>query len=201
MVDKNTTPASAEPPAEATPTAAAPVPAAPASSTAGAPARKSSWAKYLTPALALLAALIVGGVAGVLIGQSTANASTGSSVRGGFGGEGAGGGTGTGRFGGAAGGARGGFTAGTITSVDGSTLTVKLADGSSVKVTTDGNTTVTQSSTISVDKLVTGETVTVIGPKSASGDITATRIAEGALGVGGVGGFRPGGAPTGAPNN
>ncbi len=35
-----------------------------------------------------------------------------------------------------------GFTAGTITAIDGDTITLKLANGSTVKVTTSGTTTV-----------------------------------------------------------
>ena len=201
MADKNETPASSDP-VEQQPVAQ---PAVPAASAPGAPtprAPKASWTKYLTPALALVAALIVGGVAGVLIGQSTANASSASSVRGGFG-NGAGGVGGYGGFGNRAGGAGsigGGFTAGTITAIDGGTLTVKLADGSTVKVDTSSSTTVTQTSTTSVDKLAAGETITVVGQKDASGNITATRIAQGQAGLGGFGG-RPGSSATVAPSN
>ncbi len=190
MADKkDTSPASAEPPVEQAPTN----PAATA-----APAKKS-WTRFLTPALALVAALIVGGVAGVLIGQNTAAASNASSARGGFGtGQGGfGGGAGTGNGTGAAGGARGGFTAGTITSIDGSTITLKLTDGSTVKVSTSGSTTVTKSSTAKVSDLATGETITVTGQTDSSGGVTATRIAEGNVAFGGFGGGpRPSGAPT-----
>lgn len=174
-------------------------------------APKKSWTRYLTPALALAAALIVGGVAGVLIGQNTVSSTNASSVRGGFGGTGTGfGGTGTGAggAGGAAGGpgtgagARGGFTAGTITGVDGSTITVKLADGSTVKVSTSASTKVTKTSTTSVNDLATGDTVTVVGAKDASGAVTATRISEGQLGLGGgFGGRAPGTGSTAAPSN
>jgi hypothetical protein len=192
MVDnKDTTPASAEPPAEQAPTARG----------AAAPAKKS-WTRFLTPALALVAALIVGGVAGVLIGQSTASASNASSVRPG----GATGQTGEGGFGGfgnrqggtgAAGGAGGGFTAGTIESIDGNTITIKETNGTEVKVTTSDSTTVTKSSSAKVSDLSTGETITVTGQADSSGDVTATRIAEGDVALGGFGGgARPSGAPT-----
>jgi hypothetical protein len=202
MADKkDTSPASAEPPAEQAVT----TPVAPAAG-AATPAKKN-WTRFLTPALALVAALIVGGVAGVLIGQSTASASNASSVRpgagtgqggeGGFGGFGNRQGTGTGTGTGTAGGARGGFTAGTITSIDGGTITLKLTDGSTVKVSTSDSTTVTKSSTAKVSDLATGETITVTGQADSSGDVTATRIAEGDVALGGFGGgARPSGAPT-----
>jgi preprotein translocase subunit YajC len=174
-----------------------PQPAAPA---AGPPKKK--WTRYLTPALALVAALVVGGVAGVFIGQSTAQASpqrTGFGQNGGFPrGEGFGGGQRLGGQGGAPGGS-GGFTAGTIESVDGGTLTLKLADGSTVKVTTSDSTRVSETTESSVSKLKKGDTVTVIGQKDSSGDVTADSISEG---QGGFGGFRAGrGGPTSAPTD
>ena len=205
MADKNdTSPASAEPPAApsaeqtAEQTAVSPAVAAPA------PKR---WTRFVTPALALVAALIVGGVAGVLIGQNTASASNASSLRGGFGesqnGQGVPGfggrqgGTGSDSTTGGAGGARGGFTAGTITSIDGGTITLKLADGSTVKVSTSGSTTVTKTSKAKVSDLSTGDTITVVGQADSSGNVTATRISEGDAAFGGfVGGARPSGAPT-----
>ncbi|MES1169540.1 MAG: hypothetical protein ABUL47_02510, partial [Leifsonia sp.] len=86
MADKkDASPAAAQPPAEqpasaaVDPTVAAPVTTAPV---ATAPTKR--WTRFLTPALALVAALIVGGVAGVLIGQNTASANNASSLRGGF---------------------------------------------------------------------------------------------------------------------
>ena len=199
MADKNdTSPVSAEPPvaqAVATPPAA---PAAQAVTT-----QTKSWTRFLTPALALVAALIVGGVAGVLIGQSTASASNASSLRGGFpnGGEGfpgfGGGQGGAGAGNGATGGGRGGFTAGTITSIDGGTITIKETNGTTVKVSTTDGTTVTKSSTAKVSDLSTGETITVVGQADSGGGVAATRISEGNAGFGGFpGGARPSGAPT-----
>jgi len=209
----DTSPASAEPPAEqgtaeqtaASQTTTAPVAAADAP--AGAAAAPRRWTRFVTPALALVAALIVGGVAGVLIGQNTASASNASSLRGGFGGSqngqgypgfgGRQGGTGSDSTTGGAGGARGGFTAGTITSIDGGTITLKLADGSTVKVSTSGSTTVTKTSKAKVSDLSTGDTITVVGQADSSGNVTATRISEGDAAFGGfVGGARPSGAPT-----
>jgi Cu/Ag efflux protein CusF len=169
-------------------------------------APKKGWVRFVTPALALVAALVIGGVAGVFIGQSTASASnqrTGfTQNRGGFGGgegfpgggagapSGApGNGTGTGGANGA-----GAFTAGTIQSVDGDTITVKLQDGSTVKVTTSDSTKVTETTSSSVSKLKSGDEITVIGEKDSSGDVTATTIAEGQSGLGlrGFGGQRGG---------
>jgi len=191
MADNEPTPS--QPPAASTPPTATVV------------APKAKWTRYLTPALALVAALIVGGVAGVLIGQSTASSSNASSVRGGF--NAPGGGVPSGFPGGQGGagagtnGARGGFTSGTISSISGDTISVKLADGSTVKVTTSGTTTVTKSSTAKVSDLAEGETITVIGQADSSGDVTATRISEGATGLGGFGGTRPGEGATAAPGN
>ena len=203
MADNDIT--SSEPPAASTPAVA---PAASAPATAYAP--KAKWTRYLTPALALVAALIVGGVAGVLIGQSTATSANASSTRGGFGAQGGAGGYGgfPGQIGGTGTGAgtgtgtaRGGFTSGTINSISGDTISVKLANGSTVKVTTSGTTTVTKSSTAKVSDLAEGETITVIGQADSSGDVAATRISEGATGLGGFGGARPGGGATAAPGN
>ena len=60
----------------------------------------------------------------------------------------------------------------------------------------------TKSSTAKVSDLATGETITVTGQADSSGDVTATRIAEGTAGFGGFGGgARPSGAPTAAPSN
>jgi len=189
MTDQNDSPASAEPPAGG---------AIPATADATEPAATAMTAtkkrtRLLTPALALVATLIVGGVAGVLIGQSTASPSNASLVQNGFGPRQGGDGPGTGQLNGD----RGGLTAGTITSIDGDTITVKLADGSTVKVSTSGSTTVTKTSKAKVSDLAKGDTITVVGQADSSGNVTATRISEGDAGfVGFSGGPRPSGAPT-----
>jgi len=193
MPDKNdSSPASAAPPAgsqQSTPGAA--IDAGPAA-VAPTPAAKR-WTRFVTPALALVAALIVGGVGGVLIGQNTASPSNASVIRGGFGPGQGDDGPGTGQLSGG----RGGLTAGTISSIDGDTITLKLADGSTVKVSTSGSTSVTKTSTAKVGDLAAGDTITVIGKADSSGNVTATRISEGDGGFGGfVGGARPSGAPT-----
>jgi hypothetical protein len=191
MTDTNdSSPASAEPPAGD----AIPVTGHTAESAATGATATKNWTRFLTPVLALVAALIVGGIGGVLIGQNTASPSNASVVRNGFGPGGGGEGPGTGQLNGN----RGGLTAGTITSIDGDTITVKLADGSTVKVSTSDSTTVTKTSKAKVGDLATGDTITVIGQADSSGNVTATRISEGDAGFGGFvgGGARPSGAPT-----
>ena len=190
MADQNdSSPASAEPPAELPEsTPVAPADTAPAATAA--PTKRR--ARFVTPALALAATLIVGGVAGVLIGQSTASPSNGPVVSNGFG-PGGGDGPGTGPQLSD----RNGLTSGKIVSIDGDTITVKLADGSTVKVSTSGSTTVTKTSKAKVSDLAKGDTITVVGQADSSGNVTATRISEGDAGFGGfVGGPRPSGAPT-----
>jgi hypothetical protein len=172
-----------------------------------APARKvPSW---LTPVLAIVAALVIGLFGGILIGKGTAP----STQRAGFS-QGAGAGQGFGQGGGGTGGFRpnggqaggqtgtqggsgtqggaggtggvaggfGNFTAGTIQSMDGSTITIKEQDGTVVKVTTSGTTTVTTTTKSSVSKLKSGQTVVVRGAKDSSGSVAATSISEGAAG-------------------
>jgi hypothetical protein len=137
--------------------------------------------RWLTPALAVVAALAIGIFGGILIGHSNASATTNTSQAGGF----PGGGTGTGAEGAGTGRAGGGFTSGTITSIDGDTVTLKTTDGSTVKVTTSGTTTVTKSDTATVSDLAKGETVTVVGTTDSSGNVTATTVTEGTTGFGG----------------
>src|SRR5262249_28517222 len=88
----------------------------------------------------------------------------------------------------------GGFAAGTITQVDGSTLTVKTMAGDTVKVTTSGNTNIVLTKDIKLSDLAKGDTVRVIG--QSDGDIvTAQSVVRGDAGVGfgGFGGRRGGG--------
>jgi hypothetical protein len=176
-----------------------------------APAKKRGASRIVTPILALVAALAIGLFGGVIIGHSTASASTtraGFQGRaGGFGQEGGTGGTGgtggnagggaTGN-GGAAQGGFGGFTSGTIVSVSGDTITLKETNGTTVKVTTTGSTTVTKTTKSSVSKLTAGENLTVIGKADGSGNVAATTITEGQSGFRGA---RPGGATGGTGTN
>jgi hypothetical protein len=182
------------------------VPESPAVTPAAAPAaaplaaRKRST-RWLTPTLAIVAALAVGMVGGVFIGRSgAAHAGPGTFARGQFaggdssqiqGGSGQGGGTGRAFAG-------GGFTTGKITAIDGTTITVKAPDGTLKKVSTTAKTRVSKTTTSSVDELKKGETVTVIGATGSDGTVAATTISQGA-GLRGGFGARPGGAPT--PNN
>lgn len=162
MSDKNTTPPAATEPI--TPPLAV----------------KSANRGWITPALAIVAALVIGLFGGILIGHASGSTSQASSTqRGAFGGAGGAGGTG------AAGGFAGGFTAGTIMSIEGDTVILKLTDGSTVKVTTSSTTRVTTSDTAAVTDLKKGETITVVGAKDSSGNVTATSVSEGTTGFGG----------------
>ncbi|MFC6596633.1 hypothetical protein [Kitasatospora paranensis] len=114
--------------------------------------------------------------------------------RGGYGGTGGQrGGTGTGGQGGAGG--FGGLTRGTVTSVQGNTVTLTDANGNTVKVTTGSSTKVTLNKQGAVTDLQPGQTVTVIGQKGTDGSVNATQLTEGAAGgFGGFGGGRAGAA-------
>jgi hypothetical protein len=150
-----------------------------------APARKLRW---ITPTLAIVAALAIGIAGGVLIGRSGASANQGNFARGQFT-SGQGAGIGQQDGGGFAG---GGFTSGTIVSIDGTTITVKASDGTQKTVTTSDTTKVTKTSKSSVSALKAGQTITVIGATGSDGSVTATTISEGAAGL--RGGFARGGA-------
>lgn len=149
--------------------------------TASTPApKKKGAARFVTPILALVAAIGIGLFGGVLIGQNTASSST-ADARGGF----TGGPGGTGTTGGGQGG--GGFTSGSVVSVDGDTVVIESSDGTQVTVSTSTDTTVTTTEDSSVDALAAGDTVTVIGETDDDGNVTATSISEGATGFGGGG--------------
>jgi hypothetical protein len=150
---------------------------------------KKSATRFITPILALVAALAVGGITGVLIGQNTAQSSApagftpGQFPGGGAGGNGGGPGGGNG-------GAPGGFgdvTSGTVTSVDGTTVTITLQDGSTVTISTTADTTVTKTVDATVSDLAAGEEIIVTGTKDASGNVTATSIMQGSGLRGGLG--------------
>ncbi|GAA1951205.1 DUF5666 domain-containing protein [Catenulispora subtropica] len=151
--------------------------------------------------------LAVGGfVGGIAVGKSNADSSgkstnpaaagTTARARGQFGANG-------GQTGGAAGGqngqfGRGGTVVGTVTAVDGSTLTVTDSTGKQVTVDTNGQTTVTIGKTGTVSDLANGSQVTVIGTPDGSGKITARSVLSGITNFGGFGGGR--GSRTPAPN-
>lgn len=144
--------------------------------------------RWLTPLLAIVAALVIGLFGGILIGQNTghggqnAGFSRPGNFGGGQGGFQQGGGTrpapGTQR--GQGGGNFGGFTAGTIQSIDGDSIVIKKPDGTSVTVKTTDSTKVTKTSNSSVKDLKSGETVTVRGTADSDGNIAADSVSEGA---------------------
>jgi hypothetical protein len=138
------------------------------------PASPKSKRGWITPVLGVVAALAIGLLGGVVIGQRTASATNtavgeqGSDVRGGTG------------FANRpnVGGGQGGFSAGTIDSIDGNSLVITLADGTKLTVAATDSTTVTTSVPGTVDDLKVGERITVVG--QTSGDtLTATSINEG----------------------
>ncbi|MGW4803645.1 hypothetical protein [Kitasatospora sp. NPDC004272] len=119
---------------------------------------------------------------------------------GGFGGQAGGQAGGTGQF---PGGAAGGFTRGTVQSVDGTTVYLTEANGTTVKITTGDSTKVTTTKEGKVGDLQPGQTVTVMGSKAEDGSYNATQLTEGNAaggfgGRGGAGGGTGGGAGTGS---
>ena len=159
-------------------TATAPAPGSVAAPTA----KKKGAARFVTPALVLVAVLGLGIFGGVLIGQNTGASATeagGMPTRGDV----AGGDLPTG-----AGGAMGGFTSGTVVSIDGDTITLETSDGEEITVTTSDDTTVTTTEESDVASLATGDSLTVTGEADDAGDVTATSISEGAASFGGFGG-------------
>jgi hypothetical protein len=87
-----------------------------------------------------------------------------------------------------------GFTAGTVKSVDGTTVTVETADGSTVVVSTTADTTISVTETIALADLEVGDTVSATGTIDGS-TVTADTVQKGDLGFG-RGGFR---GPDGGP--
>jgi hypothetical protein len=73
----------------------------------------------------------------------------------------------------------GDFTAGTVTKVDGDTVTVKTASGDEVTVKTDSDTDVTITKDGSVSDLSAGDPVVVTGNRQSDGSISADSISEG----------------------
>lgn len=137
--------------------------------------------------------LAVGGfVGGIAVGKSnadsgkttnTANPAGAGRTRGGFtGGQNGGTGGQNGQFG------RGGTVVGTVTAVNGSTLTVTDNTGKQVTVDTTGQTTITIGKTGALSDLTTGSPVTVIGTPDGSGTITARSVLSGITNFGFPGG-------------
>jgi hypothetical protein len=145
---------------QANPAAASPAPARPV----------VSRTRWLTPTLSVIAALAIGLLGGILIGQSTASPARAFGAR-----------AAQGTFSGGA--APANFTSGTVVSVKDGTLVVKTRDGSEKTVATTGSTRVTTTSDASLGDLAAGDTVTVIGRTGDDGTIDASAIAEGQSGI------------------
>lgn len=96
-------------------------------------------------------------------------------------------GAGQNRFGGARG-INGGFIMGEVLSKDATGITVKLQDGGSRVVITSTSTAVMKSTTGTMNDVVVGNSVTVMGSQNADGSVTAQSIQ-----------IRPAGAPLGGP--
>jgi hypothetical protein len=137
---------------------------------------------------------------GVLIGKHAGASSTAPSSQNGLPG-GAGNVPGGGPGGGGALNPGSGFAAGTVTRVEGDTVYVQMADGTTIKVVTDGSTQIRVTQTGSVSDLATGSTVVVQGTASDNGGtITANTITEGTLGRF-PGGLNGPGAPSPSPSS
>jgi hypothetical protein len=163
-----------------------PIPATPTMAPAPHQRPRVHW---ITPTLAIVAALAIGLFGGIVIGHNTSAAAQGRS--GNFSARGGGQIGGIGGFGGGAGGfASGNLASGTIVSVSDGTIVLKTRAGNQT-VTTTEKTNVTKTSTSSVSALKAGQTSTVVGTKDASGNLTASSVSEG------VGGLRGGFGRTG----
>jgi hypothetical protein len=127
-------------------------------------------------------------------GGTGATGGTGTSgATGGTGGTGSAGGQQPGAF---PGGGFGGMTIGTLTAVDGNTLTITGQDGTTTTVTVPDSADVTASKKVPLSGLTVGETVIVSGEAGDDGTVTASSVSQGGSGFPG-GGF-PGGGQ-GAP--
>lgn len=93
---------------------------------------------------------------------------------------------------------------GTVTKIDGSTLSVTAQDGSLITATLGSGTTVVKSSAIAIADVKAGDSVTVIGQAASDGSIAAQQVTVGAGGqspalarVGGGAGRTGGGTAAG----
>ena len=73
-------------------------------------------------------------------------------------------------------GRNGNGAAGTILSVDATSMTVKLTDGSSKIVLLTGTTSINKAATAAASDLTVGETVSAFGTTNTDGSITATNV-------------------------
>lgn len=151
----------------------------------------------------LIGLLVVLGVflGGMLIGKHAGASSTAASSQNGLPGGGTGNFPGGGPGGGGGFNPGSGFATGTVTRVVGDTVYVQMADGTTVKVVTNGSTQIRVTRTGSVSDLATGSTVVVQGTASDDGGtITANTVTEGSLG-GFPGGLNGPGAPSPSPSS
>lgn len=160
-------------------------PQQPAYSAAPAPdakTQKSKVGRWFTGGLTAVVLIGLGFLGGTLVAQnSSTQASQVPSGQGGSmpsGGQGEGGAPRgeSGEGGGQA--AMSGFTSGTITSIDGDTITIETDDGETKTITVGSDTSVTESTSSSVDALSTGDTISVRG-ESDDDSITAQSITTG----------------------
>ncbi len=75
-------------------------------------------------------------------------------------------------------GGRGHGARGTITAIDGTTLTVESEDGATVTVTTSDDTRVTEATEGTLADIATGDTVRVMGPEGDDGRVAARAVIE-----------------------
>ena len=76
------------------------------------------------------------------------------------------------------------MTAGQVTAVNGNTVTITGRNGTTYTVTITASTTITKDRTGKVSDLKVGDAITAFG-QSDNGTLTATRITQGTLGLGG----------------
>ena len=150
----------------------------------GRPSEGRSRSTLILAAIVLVAA---GAIGGLLVGKSMGGDSQQGVFPGGLGPNGPAGTSGT--NGNGAGFPGGDATIGTITSVDGDTVTIQTANGDTVSVKVGSDTTIQVTQAGSVTDLDSGDTVVVTGPEN-NGSIDADSITEGGLGIigGGPGG-------------
>jgi len=89
----------------------------------------------------------------------------------------------------------GGFAFGTVTKIDGGTITISGFDGTTTTVTTTTATTVTKSVPGSLRDLKVGQDIRAVGTTGTDGTVAATAINEGTGGFGFFGGRRGQGTP------
>ena len=182
-------------PAPVSPNPVSPTPATPVIVAPSATPARGRIMRWLVPALALLAVAVIALLGGILIGQHAGRQEraadftrSGSQSQNGGGPQAERGqrdqrdqpGQPEKQGKAARPGASGGLTTGTIQSIDGDTIIVKLLNGSTVSVKTSASTTVTKTAASSVSDLKAGETLMVRGAKDGSGSVSATSISEGA---------------------